>query len=73
VINDTELQSLSKVEFIMATNKNIERESVELGRTLGRICVGEGMDVGKAIEAVTSAVVMMVIHIPGVAVHDAKN
>lgn len=51
------------------------RESVEdnkeLVRTLGRTCVGEGMDVGKAIEAVTSSV-MMVIHVPGV-VHDAKN
>jgi len=38
---------------------------------LGRNCVGEGTDVGKAIEAVTSGV-MMVSDIPGV-VHDAKN
>ena len=40
---------------------------------MGRInCVGDGMDVGRAIEAVTSAVMMLIhIHIP--AVHDANN
>jgi len=49
----------------------VNEENKELVRTLGRICVGEGMNVGKTIEAVTSSV-MMVIHILGV-VHDSNK